>query len=521
MGSDGSSRIELRLAGTFGVIRDGIELPDGEVGSRKSRTLLKLLAVERPGLVPLERIVEVLWGGLPPAAAEQNVASLVSRLRGALGPDVIKGGRPGYRLAGSPTVSVDLDAAAGYCDQAERKLAASPGLALATAEQAIALMAAGTALADEPYSAWAEPARDELRGQLRRARLAAAEAALAADDTRTAIRHAEAAMAADPLDETAHRWYMAACAAAGDPARALVAYAGLRERLAEELGADPAPQTQDLYLAVLRASSPGERIPGPPTRPSRRTQPTRRELAGRAAETAALREAWGRAVTGAASVVAIVGEAGIGKTALAEDIAAEAAASGATVLRTRCYEAERSLFLQPIVEAMTPVVARMTASALRELLGEHAGRGRPAARGGRPARARPGVARQPGHGTAPVLPGRGRVPGRVGGPRTRLAGRRRPAVRGAINRRVHPLPRPAKPGRTAARGGDRPGRARPAGQRGSGPGGQQGRGGPARVSGGRAAGPRGRAGRAGRAARRAARKASVHDRHRPGCCPAG
>ena len=95
-------------------------------------------------------------------------------------------------------------------------------------------------------------------------------------------------------------------------------------------------------------------------------------MAGREAETAALREAWGQAVASDPGLVMIIGEAGIGKTALAEDLAAEVAETGATVLRTRCYEAERSLFLQPIVEAMTPVVARMTASALRELLGEHA-----------------------------------------------------------------------------------------------------------------------------------------------------
>ncbi len=94
-------------------------------------------------------------------------------------------------------------------------------------------------------------------------------------------------------------------------------------------------------------------------------------LAGRDAETAALREAWGRAVAADPGVVMIVGEAGIGKTTLAEDLAAEAAEDGATVLRTRCYEAERSLFLQPIVEALTPAVARMSASALRQLLGEH------------------------------------------------------------------------------------------------------------------------------------------------------
>ena len=63
------------------------------MGSRKSRTLLKVLAVARPGPVAVDRIVEVLWADEPPAAAEQNVASLVSRLRGVLGPGVILGGR--------------------------------------------------------------------------------------------------------------------------------------------------------------------------------------------------------------------------------------------------------------------------------------------------------------------------------------------------------------------------------------------------------------------------------------------
>ena len=258
----GSVRIELRLVGTFGVIRDGAELTEGELGSRKSRTLLKLLAVDRPGLVPVDRIIDVLWADGPPAAAEQNVASLVSRLRGVLGSGVILGGRPGYRLAGSAEVSVDLDTAARYCEHAERKLGASPAIALAAAEQAIGLLSAGTALADEPYSSWVDPARDELRELLRRARLAAAEAALAISDGRAAVRYAEAATVADPFDEAAHRWYMSACAAAGEPAKALAAYAELRDRLAEELGADPAPQTQELHLALL--SNPGGRPPWTP-----------------------------------------------------------------------------------------------------------------------------------------------------------------------------------------------------------------------------------------------------------------
>jgi len=368
------AHIELRLAGTFGIVRDGRELAEREIGSRKSRTLLKLLAVERPALVPVDRIIDVLWPARPPAAAEQNVASLVSRLRAVLGTEVIPGGRPGYRLTGGPRVSVDLDEAARYCDQAERKLASAAAVALGAAERAIGLLSAGTALADEPYASWAEPARGELRELLRRARLAAAQAALAAGHPELAARHAQAAMTADAFDEAAHRWYMSAAAAAGEPARALAAYTTLRERLAEELGADPAPQTRQLHLAILRdqdhdvpdaIGEMGHADGGPAVGRGP-------ALAGRDAEARALRDAWGRAAAGDPGLVMIVGEAGIGKTTLAEALAAEAGRDGATVLRTRCYEAERSLFLQPLVEAIMPVVGRTPAARLRGMLGEHA-----------------------------------------------------------------------------------------------------------------------------------------------------
>jgi len=381
-GSGSVAHVELRLAGAFRVVRDSTELTDGQIGSRKSRTLLKLLAVERRGLVPVDRIVEILWPDDQPAAPEQNVAVLVSRLRAALGADLIQGGRTGYRLASGPRIVVDLDVAAGFCQAAEGKVGSAAAVALAAAEQAHQLLVAGTAIGDEPYADWADPAREQVRDLLRRVRLTAAEAALATGDPRLAAGYAEAAITADPLDEAAHRWYMSASAAAGEQAKALAAYEALRQRLGRELGTDPAPPTRELHLAILRgqgvgrAGRPGHRGGtggGRLSAPGRHGDLARgTPLAGRDSEIGALRQAWDAAAGGRPGLVTIVGEAGIGKTALAEALAAEAAGDGGTILRTRCYETERSLFLQPIVEAIAPVVARTQAGALRRLLGEHA-----------------------------------------------------------------------------------------------------------------------------------------------------
>ena len=375
MGREGDSPSELQisLAGAFGVARDGTVLPDGEVGSRKARTLLKLLAVERRQRVSVERIIDALWDGEPPAGAERNVAALVSRLRAALGPGVIEGGSQVYRLGGAPCVVVDLDQVASFCDRAEHNIATAPAVALAAAERALAFMPAGTALADEPYAAWADPARDEVRELLRRARLAAAEAALGTGDARRAMEHARQAIAADSLDEHAHRAYMAAAAVGGEHGKALAAYAELSARLADDLGADPAPSTRDLHMAILReqdtAAAARAMAAGRATGPA---GPAGAGLVGRETEAEALRAAWRNAVAGEPALVVIVGEAGIGKTTLAESAAAEAAADGATVLRTRCYETERSLFLQPIVEALMPVVATLPSQELRAMLGDHA-----------------------------------------------------------------------------------------------------------------------------------------------------
>ena len=55
------------------------------VGSRKARSLVRLLALARGRVVATRDLVEALWGDAPPANPADQVAVLVSRLRGSAG----------------------------------------------------------------------------------------------------------------------------------------------------------------------------------------------------------------------------------------------------------------------------------------------------------------------------------------------------------------------------------------------------------------------------------------------------
>jgi DNA-binding SARP family transcriptional activator len=246
------SAVRLRLAGEFAVWHGGRFLTPADIGSRKARTLLAFLAVQRRGPATVDRIAEVLWDAAPPKRPAANVATLVSRLRAVLGSDVLVGGRAGYRL--SDAVSVDLYDAAKLVNVAEARLAGSPSSALASALAAVELLG-GEVLADEPLSEWADPIRVWSLQLMRRARHVTAEAGLRTGEVRTAKAAAEAALLADPLDEASYRHLMCVHQATDEPARALQVYEQLRNALASELGTLPALASRDLHAAILRAGN--------------------------------------------------------------------------------------------------------------------------------------------------------------------------------------------------------------------------------------------------------------------------
>ncbi|HEY66305.1 MAG TPA: AAA family ATPase, partial [Caldilineae bacterium] len=90
------------------------------------------------------------------------------------------------------------------------------------------------------------------------------------------------------------------------------------------------------------------------------------KLVGRERELAFLHECWQRAMGGQGQFVLLSGEAGVGKTRLVEEFADRLRWQGIRVLWGRCYEFERLLPYQPVVEAIRTVLPTLTSADLTD-----------------------------------------------------------------------------------------------------------------------------------------------------------
>ena len=70
------------------------------------RALLGMLALRPGSAVPVDEIIDGLWGDAPPESARNVVQVYVSSLRKTLGRDMIGSGPGGYRLGAAARVDV-------------------------------------------------------------------------------------------------------------------------------------------------------------------------------------------------------------------------------------------------------------------------------------------------------------------------------------------------------------------------------------------------------------------------------
>src|SRR5690242_2592019 len=230
--------------------------------------LLILLALDVGRVVPAYALIDRLWEDEPPANSGNALQSLVSRLRTALreaglGGQVIESHPAGYRLA-VPPEHVDAADFEALARQGSQALAAGdPATARRVLRQALDIWR-GPALADASGARFATGPAARLEELRTRAALDLIEAGLAVGESESLIGELRALIAADPVAERPRGLLMRALYAAGRQAEALTVYAETRDLLAGELGVDPSPPLERIYLGVLRQDLEGPRGQPPP-----------------------------------------------------------------------------------------------------------------------------------------------------------------------------------------------------------------------------------------------------------------
>ncbi len=370
--------MEVRVLGPTQVRRGPAPV---DLGTRKQRALIAALAMHRGRAVPVDLIVDLLWGDSPPPGVATTLQAYVAGLRRSLEPDrerrapatVLVTVGAGYGLQ----VERDQVDAVRFTDEVQaqhRRLGAAatlltrPSLGAPDLEDLVVRLDAALELwRGEPYLEL-EDAPDAIaeRTRLAELRLIALEdravANLGLGHHATVAAELEQLTGMYPLRERLWGLRALALTRCGRQAEALDVLAAVRQVLDTELGLEPSAELRSLQTSVLRqdpaldwtapagpASVPDspERADHPVAAATDTHAATGWPMVGRAAQLDTLTALLDRADQGRLGFASITGEPGIGKTRLANELIATARARGVRVLAGRCSQDEGAPPLWP------------------------------------------------------------------------------------------------------------------------------------------------------------------------------
>jgi DNA-binding SARP family transcriptional activator len=352
------AHLTLGLLGPFEA-----RLASGEVlaiRTRKAQALTAFLSLPLGQRHSRGALATLLWGEMLETQARGNLRQTLFNLRKNLGPAA-----PAL-CATSETVSldpatVDVDVAAfaklvddGTPDSLGRAAALYRGELLA-----------GVTFEEEAFEQWLTGARERLRELAIEGFTKLVRYRRETGSLEGAIRIGRQLVALDPVEESGHRMLMRLYAEAGRRSAALRQYQDCVTQLQRDLGVEPEAATRELYQQILTqkilarpALAPsGHFIVSGPTSPQSLDSAADRRhaettIVGREAELAKLREALARAAIGEGGLVALVGEGGVGKSRVIEELIARAAHPGLRVLLGHAHQTEQILPFGPWVDAL-------------------------------------------------------------------------------------------------------------------------------------------------------------------------
>jgi DNA-binding SARP family transcriptional activator/tetratricopeptide (TPR) repeat protein len=334
----------LRLLGPMALAgRNG-----QSVGPPRQRLVLAVLAVDAGRPVPVDRLIERVWGSDPPTQAHRTLHAYIARTRRILQqlPARIEWRDRAYLLCVEPQ-AVDLHrfrslvaaAAATDCPPRRRCELLSEAAGLWHGQPLAGLD--GT---------WVERTREAWQRELAAAVVAWAEAELDGGDPAAVLDVLTDLAGEQPLFEPLAAVTIRVLARIGRIPDALQLYKTIRTRLIEELGADPGAELQRAHEVALRGDDEPSAAPARPAQ----LPLSPAVFAGRHREIEDLDALSIAAISGRSTVVAVLsGSAGVGKSALAVHWAHRAAAQfpdGQLFVDLRAFGPDRQVV--PATEAI-------------------------------------------------------------------------------------------------------------------------------------------------------------------------
>lgn len=312
---------ELTVCGPPSLRLDGQVVPEA-ILPRKSLALIIFLAIE-PGRQSRDALATLLWGDSPQEKARASLRQALRHLRRTLGP-LVDANRSGVCLQSG--VEVDLS----------RFLQAEEAEAALTVD--VARFLEGFTPRHAPgFEEWADRTRAVLIARCQRLLKASGQAALARRDWRGALALGERWLGLDPVSTGAAHLVIESRYLAGDTAGALDAFARFAATCQRELGTAPDSALGRLVQRIQAggATTPAAEAAGQGEPAFVSLEPG---LVGRQREWEALQQAWLDAERSNGRVAVIEGEAGAGKSRLAEDFCRWVTARGGQVARTGAWE---------------------------------------------------------------------------------------------------------------------------------------------------------------------------------------
>ena len=334
------TRLNLVL---FGGFRATIGARYVALPLKKAQALLAFLALSPAQRQTRERLAALLWADAPDEHARNSLRQTLFAIRSALGPVA-------PQVLGSDAAAVWLEPGAVEVDVLafERFVAQGTGDGLARAAGLYQGELLDGVASEAAFEEWLWATRERLRraATTAMAKLLARQSDAGATDA--AIATSTRLLSVEPTHELAHRALIRLYAAAGRRAEAIRQYHACVDLLRRELSTEPEPATVEAYrLAVGSDESPSAALDSRSTAPAGGTT-----FIGRDYELSILVQHLRLASGRSGRVVAIIGEAGVGKTRLTEELVARVSPEQVLVLRGRAYESSRGLPFALWVEAL-------------------------------------------------------------------------------------------------------------------------------------------------------------------------